>query len=235
MASTSKIEDIIDEIEAYIDDCKPSAFSTNKIVVNKDELESLLQELRTKTPDEIRKYQRMIANREQILADAKAKADEIISQAQVQTNELVSEHQIMQQAYARANEVVLVASKEAEQILNKATLEANGIKESAIAYTDNQLKIVQEIMTATMEQTRQKADSYLNQMQGYLDIVVSNRNELAPAEAQPVIAEQVANSTFQEDVPVETVNTDVSSKNSSEDNDSSNKGIDVPDVFFNQD
>ena len=45
MANTSKIEDIIDEIEAYIDDCKPSAFSTNKIVVNKDELESLLQEL----------------------------------------------------------------------------------------------------------------------------------------------------------------------------------------------
>ena len=30
MASTSKIEDIIDEIEAYIDDCKPSAFSTIK-------------------------------------------------------------------------------------------------------------------------------------------------------------------------------------------------------------
>ena len=87
MASTSKIEDIIDEIEAYIDDCKPSAFSTNKIVVNRDELESLIQELRTKTPDEIKKYQRMIANREQILADAKAKADEIISQAQVQTNE----------------------------------------------------------------------------------------------------------------------------------------------------
>ena len=68
MASTSKIEDIIDEIEAYIDDCKPSAFSTNKIVVNRDELESLIQELRTKTPDEIKKYQRMIANREQILA-----------------------------------------------------------------------------------------------------------------------------------------------------------------------
>ena len=88
MASTSKIEDIIDEIEAYIDDCKPSAFSTNKIVVNRDELESLIQELRTKTPDEIKKYRRMIANREQILADAKAKADEIISQAQVQTNEL---------------------------------------------------------------------------------------------------------------------------------------------------
>ena len=48
MANASKIEDIIDEIEAYIDDCKPSAFSTSKIIVNKDEIEPLLQELRTK-------------------------------------------------------------------------------------------------------------------------------------------------------------------------------------------
>ena len=44
--------------------------------------------------------------------------------------------------------------------------------------TDNQLKIVQDIMTATMEQTRQKADGYLNQMQGYLDTVNANRAEL---------------------------------------------------------
>ncbi|CBK74584.1 hypothetical protein CIY_18550 [Butyrivibrio fibrisolvens 16/4] len=54
MPNASKIEDIIDEIEAYIDDCKPTAFSTSKIIVNRDELESLIQELRTKTPDEIK-------------------------------------------------------------------------------------------------------------------------------------------------------------------------------------
>ena len=140
---------------------------------------------------------------------------------------------MQKQAYARANEVVLVASKEAEQILNKATIEANSIKEGAIAYTDNQLKIVQDIMTATMEQTRQKADSYLNQMQGYLDIVVSNRNELAPPEAEPVVADQVAQAPYSEDVDVEAVNTDSKAKKQSEEEDS-NKGIDVPDVFFNQ-
>ena len=49
MANASKIEDIIDEIENYIDECKPSAFSSSKIIVNRDEIETLLQELRTKT------------------------------------------------------------------------------------------------------------------------------------------------------------------------------------------
>ena len=46
----SRIEEIIEEIEDYIDSCKPSAFSSSKIVVNRDELEGLLEELRTKTP-----------------------------------------------------------------------------------------------------------------------------------------------------------------------------------------
>ena len=180
MASASKIEDIIDEIEAYIDDCKPSAFSTNKIVVNRDELESLLQELRTKTPDEIKKYQRMIANREQILADAKQKADQIISQAQVQTNELVSEHQIMQQAYAQANEVILIAQKNAQEKIDRATEDANNIRMGAIAYTDELLANIQTILANSIETTRARDEAFLNTMQVYLDTVNGNRAALVP-------------------------------------------------------
>ena len=71
--------------------------STTKIIVNKEHLDELLRELRMKTPDEIKRYQKIIANRDAILADAKAKADAMIEEAQVQTTELVSEHEIMQE------------------------------------------------------------------------------------------------------------------------------------------
>ena len=54
----SKIEQIITEIEEYIEGCKKVPFSTNSIVVNKDEMQELLAELRLKTPDEIKKYQK---------------------------------------------------------------------------------------------------------------------------------------------------------------------------------
>ena len=101
---SSRIEQIIEEIEEYIDrDCKFQPLSTTKIIVNKEHLEELLRELRLKTPDEIKRYQKIIANRDAILADAQAKADAMIEEAQVQTTELVSEHEIMQQAYAQAN------------------------------------------------------------------------------------------------------------------------------------
>ncbi len=39
----SRIEQIIEEIEEYIDGCKYQALSSSKIIVNKDELEELLK------------------------------------------------------------------------------------------------------------------------------------------------------------------------------------------------
>ena len=74
---TSRIEQIISEIEEYIDGCKFQPLSNSKIIVNKEELEELLTELRMKTPDEIKRYQKIISNKDAILADAQAKAEEI--------------------------------------------------------------------------------------------------------------------------------------------------------------
>ena len=78
---SSRMEQIIEEIEEYIDSCKFQPLSSTKILVNKEELEELLTELRMKTPEEIKRYQKIISNKEAILADAQAKADAIIAQA----------------------------------------------------------------------------------------------------------------------------------------------------------
>ena len=61
---SSRIEQIIEEIEEYVDSCKYQPLSTTKIVVNKEEIEELLRELRLKTPDEIKRYQKIISNKE---------------------------------------------------------------------------------------------------------------------------------------------------------------------------
>ena len=65
---SSRMEQIIEEIEEYIDNCKYQPLSSTKIVVNKDELEELLTELKMKTPEEIKRYQKIISNKEAILA-----------------------------------------------------------------------------------------------------------------------------------------------------------------------
>ena len=198
---SSRMEQIIEEIEEYIENCKFQPLSSTKIVVNKDEMEELLTELRMKTPEEIKRYQKIISNKEAILADAQAKADAIIAQAQVQTNELVSEHQIMQQAYAQANEVVMIATKQAQEILDNATNDANNIRTAAIEYTDNILKSMEDVISSAIDTSKARFDSLNNSLQGFLDIVVSNRSELVPEEeseekpkelAQAEVAQTVA-------------------------------------------
>ena len=51
----SRIEQIIDELEDYIESCKYQTFSTSNIVINKEELLELLSELRESVPDEIKR------------------------------------------------------------------------------------------------------------------------------------------------------------------------------------
>ena len=175
---SSRMEQIIEEIEEYIDNCKYQPLSSTKIVVNKDELEELLTELKMKTPEEIKRYQKIISNKEAILADAQAKADAIIAQAQVQTSELVSEHQIMQQAYAQANEIVTAATEQAQEILDNATMDANTIRVGAIQYTDDLLANAESIIGHTLDSYTTKYDGLINSLQECYDTVRSNRSEL---------------------------------------------------------
>ncbi|MBC5713692.1 ATPase [Roseburia sp. BX1005] len=181
----SRMEQIIEEIEEYIDGCKSQPLSSGaRIIVDKETIDELLTELRLKTPEEIKRYQKIISNQEAILADAKSKADEIIAQAQVQTNELISEHEIMQQAYAQANEVVMIATKQAQEILDNATNDANAIRMNAITYTDDMLKSIEDIISGSIETTRARTDNFVSSLQGYLDVVTANRAELVPQELE---------------------------------------------------
>lgn len=189
----SEIEIVIEEIEDYLDTCKSAPLSQSKIIVNRDDIDSLIEELKKKTPSEIRKFQKIISNQDAILADARKKADAILEEAHLRTDKLVSEHVIMNEAYNRANEVVEVATKQATEMLDKATLEANDIRTSAIEYTDNLLKNVQDIIVASMDSTKIRTDRFLEEMQGYLDTVTGNRLELSPDPARTVMNSTMPN------------------------------------------
>ena len=192
----SRIEQLISEIEEYIDSCKYQALSNTKIIVNKEELEELLVELRLRVPDEIKKYQKIISQQDTILGDArsqadammedaKKQADSIMAQANAQTSEMVNEHEIMQRAYAHANEVVEQANMEAQAIVDKALADANDIRQGAISYTDEMLQSLQNILNHTMDGARGRFDSFMTSLQSSYDIVSSNRRELSGGAERP--------------------------------------------------
>ncbi len=184
---SSRIEQLIDEIEEYIDSCKYQALSNTKIIVNKEEIDELLRELRMKTPDEIKRYQKIISNKEAILNEARTKAEALINEATVHTNELINEHEIMQQAYAQANEVVSLASHQAQEILDNATIEANNMRAAAIQYTDEMLANLENMMVQTMNMTTSHYESFINNLNGYAEVIRSNRGDLRPQETDSLL------------------------------------------------
>ena len=175
----SRIEQLIGEIEEYIDSCKFQPLSTTKIIVNKEELDELLVELRLRIPDEIKQYQKIISNQEAILSDAHTRADALLAEATAQTNELVNEHEIMQKAYAHANEVIEQAQAQAQAIIDSAVNDANNIRQGSIQYTDDMLKSLQNIINHSMEGAQGRFDAFMSSMRSSYDIVSSNRKELS--------------------------------------------------------
>ena len=181
---SSRIEQIIDDIEEFIDSCKYQPLSNTKIIVNRDEIDELIKELRLKTPDEIRRYQKIISNKDAILEDAQSKADAIIADAQAKAQELVTQHEIMQKAYAQANDTINATNKQAQEILDSATQDANSIRLSAITYTDDMMASIGSVLNQTLEDAGGKYKSFIEALQTCLDVVNQNRQELAPQTAQ---------------------------------------------------
>lgn len=174
----SRIEQIISDIESYIDNCKFQPLSNTKIIVNKDQLEDMLNELRLKTPEEVKKYQKILNNKDAIIADAKEQAETIVNAAQIRTEELINEHEIMQRAYAQANALIEQATAQAQQILDSATEDANSIRQGAMDYTDDMLEKLQYIIEKSIRDNRDRYDSLLSGLDNILSIVNNNRNEL---------------------------------------------------------
>ena len=202
---SSRIEQLIDEIETYIDNCKYQPFSNTKIIVDKEEIDELLRELRMKTPDEIKRYQKIISNKEAILNDARAKAEALINDATIHTNELINEHEIMQQAYAQANEVVTMATKQAQDSLDNATIEANNMRSAAMQYTDGILANVENLLTQTMKTTQDHYDSFISSLNQYNDVVNANRVELNPPEPDTIVEDPGAAQSSSEDLNLDMI------------------------------
>ena len=187
----SRIEQIINEMEEYLDGCKPQAFSgSKKIVVEKDVIDDMLVELRMRTPEEIKKYQKIIANKDEILTEARRQAEDTLVEAKRLKEEMVSQSEIMKTAYADARQLMTETEEKAQKMINEATLESDEIRASAMSYTDSLLSGLQDFLGHSMDSLQSRFNSFYNQLHASYQVVASNRQELqnqqggAPAEEE---------------------------------------------------
>lgn len=176
--SQNRIEQLIEEMYEYIEGCKPKGFSSTQVVVMKEEIYDILDEMKLKIPEEIKRCAKVVANKDQIIANAEERAERIIADAKRQAEMLVQESEIMNQAYLKANEMVSRSKQQADGIYKQASSDAEAISLGALRYTNDMLSEVERVIAFTYEQSKEKTEALLATLEENLRIVQENRREL---------------------------------------------------------
>lgn len=182
MQMNSRIEQKIGDIYEFIESCKPQVLSSTNVVVSKNDLYDLLDDLRRDVPDEIKRYQKILNQRDEILANAETKASALLVEAQEQYKAMVEEHSIMQEAYQQAEDTIAQANAEADRIIEAARRQADEICNGAIYYTTDMLEMAEKTIARAYESTMNNSRALETALSGHLDIIRRNKAELTGVE-----------------------------------------------------
>ena len=168
-----KIEDLLMKMDEVVDSARSVPFS-NKVSLEKDELFSVIDEIRAIVydmrkglPHEINQARRVLGDKDNHISEARSKAEMIIKSAQSEATKMLGENQITIQAKLAAAEIAEDAKKE-----------INDFRVSAAQYVDGVFKDLDEMMRAALEDYMVKS----REIEGfYKDIMAElhhNRKEI---------------------------------------------------------
>lgn len=162
----NKIVQLIEDIEEFFEQCSGLPFS-NKVVVDKEDLFEILTELRLKIPDEIKKAERLIEEKEKIIKDAKSAAINMEKEAEGKIVDLVNDHEIIQQAYEKGNQIIKSAKKD-----------SNEMRLSAISYVDEKLEELEKATQHALNALASNFELVTEELACNLETIRENRQEL---------------------------------------------------------
>lgn len=115
------VEELLELMEETLEEGTAVPFAPSKRVVDVDRMRDIIDEVRNNLPDEIRDSKKIVADREQIIKNARTEADGVIHQAEERARALVSEQEIVKRAQQRAVEILSSAQSQAKEINRSAT------------------------------------------------------------------------------------------------------------------
>lgn len=141
---------LLEELENVVMNASDVPF-TSKKMVDKDEVERLIDAINQSLPNELESARRIVADKERILLDAEKKADDTIAQAKDYIARITEESELVKQAQERANEVVTAANQSAEELRN-----------SSVTYATDVLKYVETNMENMLDTLKKNRQSLIN-------------------------------------------------------------------------
>jgi regulator of protease activity HflC (stomatin/prohibitin superfamily) len=106
---------LIDRLEELFNDAKAVPF-THNVVVDEDKMLELIDQMRIAIPEEVKKAQQLVAQRDRVMAQAQEEANRTLQIARDKADQLVQKDIVTQEAQRRADQILAQARAEAEGV-----------------------------------------------------------------------------------------------------------------------
>ena len=140
------ILNLLERIEDIIEDSSKFPLS-NKVMIDKEEVLEVINEIRLKLPDEINRASWVAKERQRILNEAQSEADELINKVKEQQIHLIEESEITRQAKIYANEII----EEAERKANEMKVGAYNYSDEILSKLQDKIKEINNIIEDNRE------------------------------------------------------------------------------------
>jgi len=105
---------LVDRLEELFNESRNVPF-THSVIVDEDRMLDIIDQMRVSIPEEIKKAQQLLAQRDRILAQAQEEANRTLQLAREKSEQLVERDSVSQAAHARSEQIVAQGRAEAER------------------------------------------------------------------------------------------------------------------------
>ena len=138
-----RVDELISELQDLIADAKTLPLSGGKVIVEAEKVYDILDEIQDTLPAEVRQAKNIVADRSQIIAEAKKEAEDIIRAAEERKKQMIEQSEVMREAKA-----------EAAELLNDVKAKAAEMRKAANEYVENIMKRTDDAITAQLTELR---------------------------------------------------------------------------------
>lgn len=110
---------LVDRLEELFNESRSLPF-THSVLVDEERILDIIDQMRVSIPEEIKKAQQLLAQRDRIIAQAKEEADRTIALAREKSDQLTDRDAIVEAARARVDQIVDQISADNERTKHEA-------------------------------------------------------------------------------------------------------------------
>jgi cell division septum initiation protein DivIVA len=140
---------LVDRLEELFNESRPIWF-THSVLVDEDRMLDLIDQMRVSIPEEIKKAQQILSQKDRILAQAQEEANRTLALAREKADGLIERDAIIQAAQTRAEQIIQqsrgeidITKKEADQYVIETLTKLEGELEKLITQVRNGVQALQ--------------------------------------------------------------------------------------------